>query len=214
MEIPLILKTALWAQMLPPLALLSRRNLSRPVLFIAAGAAISVIGNFVAVYVANRTGNNHFVALIFGGLMTIPYLLGLAEWQVTFFERLTLRLFIVPFVLTYVALTVFAEGTTTFSRFTGPLSVLVILGASAWTLLRRAFQTSTPITRTDWFWVAGGLALYGATTALAQPIGAILLADDRLDLFDLVWQFRAVCVDLSFLSIVAGFLIHPDATHA
>lgn len=211
MEIPFILKTAAWVQVLPALALLSRRNISPPVLFIASGAMLSFLGNYLGIVVANRTGNNHAVAGVFGALMTVPILWGLAEWQVTYVERLTVRLFVLPFLATYAVLMLYAEDTTSFSRFTAPLYALTILGAALWTLLRRSFHSTTPIFRTDWFWIAGGLALYGATTAVAQPIGAILMADQRIDLLTQVWKLRAVCVDLAFLAIVAGMLCRPEA---
>ena len=213
-EIPLIMRTAGWVQVFPAIALLAKRNRSRPVLWIAGGALISFLGNYLGVLVANRTGNNHAVTGIFGALMTVPILWGLAEWQVTFVERLTARLFILPFLGTYAVLMLFVEDTTTFSSFTGPLYALTILGAATWTLLRRAFYSSTPISHTDWFWVAGGLALYGATTAVAQPIGAVLMADHRIDLLTRVWELRAGFVDLSFFAVVAGILTPPDPLHA
>ena len=213
-EIPLIMRTAGWVQILPALALLSRRNLSRPVLWIVGGASVSFVGNYLAVMVGARTGNSIGVGYTVGALMTVPFLWGFAEWQVTYVERLTLRLFIVPFLVTYVALMLFVEDTTTFSKFTGPLYALTILGAALWTLLRRAFHSTTPILHTDWFWIAGGLALYGATTAVAQPIGAILMADQRIDLLTQVWKLRAVCVDLAFIAIVAGMLCRPEAAEA
>ena len=214
MQIPFIMKTAAWVQMLPAVALLARRNLSHPVLWIAGGATISVIGNYLSLYIAYRSGNNHWISYVFGALMTVAYLVALAEWQVTYVERLTLRLFIVPFLVTYAALMLFVEDTTTFSKFTGPLHALTILGAALWTLLRRAFHSTTPILRTDWFWIAGGLALYGATTAVAQPVAAILMADQRIDLVTLVWQFRAVCIDIAFIAIVAGMLCRPETAAA
>lgn len=211
MQIPFLLKTAAWVQVLPPLALLLRRNLSRPVLWVAAGATVSVVGNAAGIYVAHRSGNNHWLGYIDGAVMFSLYLVALAEWQVTYVERLTLRLSILPFLIVYVLLVYFVEDITTFSRYGYPMYSIALLGAAVWTLLRRAFQPSTlPIQRSDWFWVVGGLALYGATTAVSQPVSAILLAQHRVDLLVRVYEFRAVCIDIAFLAIVAGFLLPPS----
>ncbi|MEO6067001.1 MAG: hypothetical protein ABIQ41_03330, partial [Gemmatimonadales bacterium] len=166
MKIPWIISTAAWVQALPAVAVIVRRNLSRPVLWIAAGALVTVVGDLISLVVARETGNNHWVTYTVTPLTGGAYLLGLAEWQPSYLERLTLRLSVLPFAAAYLALVFFVEDMTTFSEFSGPFFALVILGAALWTLLRRAFQPSiNSITRADWFWVAFGLALYGATTA-------------------------------------------------
>lgn len=208
MQIPLIAVTAVWVQALPAVAVIARRNLSRPVLWIAGGAFITVMGDLISLVVARETGNNHWVIYTVIPIAGCAYLLGLAEWQPSYIERLTVRLSVLPFAAAYFALVFLVEDLTTFSKYSAPFYSLAILGASLWTLLRRAFQPMIiPLTRADWFWVAFGLALYGATTAASSPIGGILLAGHRLDLFELVWKLRAVCIDIAFLSVFAGMLL-------
>jgi hypothetical protein len=176
---------------------------------------LSVVGDFLARWVGHQTGNNHWVNILSGGLMGTLLLVGVGEWQVTYLERLTVRISVIPFLLAYAALVLWVDDITSFSQYAYPFYMLVILGASAWTLLRRAFQqTTTPILRTDWFWVLGGLVLNGATTAISTPIAAVLMTQHRMDLFIRVWEMRAVFDVLSLLIITVGMLQRPAIPQA
>lgn len=197
-------------QLLPAIALLSRRNLSRPVLWVAGAFAISLVGDLVGRYVAHRTGNNHMVVFLSGAVTYTILIIGIAEWQVSFVERLTLRIMVIPCLLIYGGLMLLVEDTETFSSYAYPFYTLVVLGASAWTLLRRAFRDTTlPPTRWDWFFVLGGIALETATTVVSTPIAAVLMARQRVDLVVAVWEFRAACSIMALLVISYGMLISP-----
>ena len=210
-EIPWIMRTPGWIQYAPPLALLFRRNLSRPVRWVAAGAAVSVVGNALGRIAAARVGNNHWVGDIDSALMFSLYLIALTEWQVEAPARLVFRAGVFVLLAIYVALVALVEDVTTFTRFGFPMYAVALMGGAIWTLLRRAFASfHRPLPRTDWFWILGGLALYGAVTAVVEPISKILLESQRLDLFVQVYSARAIGVDLAFLLILAGFLIPPD----
>lgn len=210
-SVPFLLKVEVWIQLLPVLALLSRRNLSRPVLWVAAAFLLSLMGDYLARYVGHATGNNHWVNILSGGVMGTLLLVAVGEWQVSYLERLTVRISIIPFLLAYAALVLWVDDITGFSEYAYPFYMLVILGAAAWTLLRRAFQqTATPILRTDWFWVLGGLVLNGATTAISTPIAAVLMSQRRVDLFYRVWELRAGFDVLSVLIVTLGVLQRPD----
>lgn len=209
-SIPFLLLTPVWAQMLAPLTLVSRRNLSRPVLWVAAAAVVSVAGDFLGRLVATHVGNNQWLITIDEPLMFSLYLAGLSEWQVTRVERAAFRVVIFALLIAYVILIALLEDISTFTRFGGPLYALSLLAAGSWTMARRAAVTIWPsILRTDWFWIAGGLALYGATTLISGQVGAILLADHRVDLFIKVWDVRAICADLIFVAVAAGCCIRP-----
>jgi hypothetical protein len=107
-------------------------------------------------------------------------------------------------------LVVFVEDLTTFSRYAYPFYLLVILGATAWTLLRRTYhRPGNSIIWTDWFLILGGLALSAATTTVSTPIGAVLLAEQRIDLLTQVWELRAACTIVAILLITAGTLQRP-----
>lgn len=208
--IPFLIQTPVWAQMLAPLTLASRRNLSRPVLWVAAAAVVSVAGEFLGRLAAAHYGNNEWLITIEEPAMFSLYLAGLSEWQVTRPERRAFRVGIFVLLIAYVLLTALVEDVSNFSRFGGPLYALALLAAGSWTMARRASVTIWPsIMRTDWFWIAGGLAIYGATTLISGQVGALLLAAHRLDLFVRVWDVRAVCADLVFVAVAAGCCIRP-----
>lgn len=209
-QIPFIVHTAVVAEGLPVLALLTRRNLSRPVLWVAAGATVSVVANLLGRLAAARLGNNAWLSAILDPAMFALYLAAFEEWQITYLERLTFRSALFIALVAGVGLIAFVEDVTTLSRFAIPMYSLVLMTGGVWTLLRRSFRTSyRRIWYTDWFWIAGGLSLYCATTLLTQPVGAALLSARRIDLFIQVWEFRAVWVDLAFLAVTAGCLIPP-----
>jgi hypothetical protein len=209
--IPWIVRTPVWTQLGPPAALLTRRNLSRPVLWVAAGSAASAVGDFLGRIAAHRVGNNHWVSVIDTPVMFVLYLIALTEWQVAAREKRAFRIGIFVLLVIYVLLIAFVEDVTTFTRFGAMLCSLTLMGGAIWTLLRRAFASfHRPLPSTDWFWVIGGLALYGAVTSVAEPISKILLETGRLDLFTRVYSARAVGIDLSFLLMVIGCLLPPD----
>lgn len=208
--IPFLVQTAAYVQVAPPLALLWRRNVSEPVLWVVAAAVLSTLANIGARIAAVTMGNNLWLGYIDGALMYTAFLVALTYWQVSYVERLTLRVSIILFLLLYVALVTWVEDVTTFSLYSIPMYSMALLGASAWTLLRRALRPlAVPLHRTDWFWILGGLTIYGAVVGLAQPVSAVLLAGDRIDLLVLVYKVRAVFVDLAFVAITAGVLLPP-----
>lgn len=210
MTIPLLVRTAGWAQVMPLVALLTGRNRSRPVLWVAAGAAVSGLGNLLGRVAAAELANNHWVAYLDAPLMFSLYLVALSEWQRTRRAGRILRAVVFTVLAVYAAVVVLAEDLTTFPRFSAPLYSVGLLAAALWTLLHRAFTDEPrPLTATDWFWVIGGLAIYGATTAIAEPVGKLLLDGGRLDLFNLVYSLRAVCIDVAFITITVGFLLPP-----
>ncbi|HET7042941.1 MAG TPA: hypothetical protein VFI13_13060 [Gemmatimonadales bacterium] len=196
------------AQPLPALALMARRNRSRPALLIALTFLLSFVGDMVGHYIGRRTGNSLWMSTV-SDLITGPLLLwAIADWQVTYFERLMVRSSVVPFLLIYGALTIFVEDLSTLPKYSAPFLNLLILGASAWTLLRRALrENDRPLLRTDWFLILGGLALIVATSAVTTPIGAALLAQQRYDLMARVWELRALFGVVGMLLVMVGILV-------
>lgn len=208
--VPAIVYAAVWAQFLPAAALLARRNDSRPVLLVASTFLIAIAGDYVGHIIGHRSGNSLWVSAL-TDLVAAPLLLfALADWQVTRTERLTVQIAVFPFVLIYCALLIWVEDVGNFPKYAYPFVALVALGASAWTLARRTLRyLDTPAFRTDWFFVLGGVALQSATSAASAPIGAILLARRRIDLFTLVWELRSWCILASILLVTYGILLPP-----
>ena len=210
-----ILIVEVWAQALPALALLTRRNLSRPVVIVALVFLFSLATDWAGRYVAHRTGNNLWVGVLAAGFIMVGLMVALAEWQVSEVERLTVRIAIIPCVLVFGGLVLFVEDIAHLSRFAYPFYLFVVLALASWTLLRRAdLHPGTPILGTDWFLILSGLALSSATTIAATPIGAVLMARQRVDLFTQVWELRAVITTVAILLITAGTLRRPGEAEA
>ncbi|HTK56036.1 MAG TPA: hypothetical protein VL295_04385 [Gemmatimonadales bacterium] len=209
--IPPIVYGAVWAQLLPALALLARRNRSRAVVLIASAVLLGFATDWIGRYVGHRSGNSLWFSNASGVPITVMILMGLADWQVTQVERLAFRLAVVPYGLVFAALFFWAEDMGNFSRYSYPFSTLVVLGAAIWTLLRRALlPAGIPLLRADWFLVALGLALNAATTTLASPVAAVLLANHRVDLIVQVWSVRAIFVIIALCCIAAGAFRPPS----
>jgi len=208
---PVILYGGVWAQALPALALLARRNLSRPVVIIALVFLGSLTIDMVGRYVAHQYGNNLWLTVVAGGMILVGLMVALADWQVTEVERLTVRIAVIPCVIVYSGLVVFVEDFEHISQYAYPFYLLVVLAVASWTLLRHSYQRpGPPILKTDWFLILGGLALSSATTIVSTPIGAVLAAHQRYDLFVHVWELRAACSTVALLLITAGTLRPPS----
>lgn len=198
-------------QPLPAVALLGRRNRSVAAMLIAASFLVNFAGDAAAQMVGRQTGNSLWVGSV-SDMVACPLLLwGVSEWQITYFERMMVRISIVPFLLIYVGVTIFVEDFKVLPSYSAPFLNLMTLGAATWTLLRRAMQdTDYPLLKADWFFVLGGLALVAATSAVASPIGAILQGQQRYDLMAQVWELRSAFGVVGMLAVTLGILL-PEA---
>lgn len=182
------------------------------VVLVAGALLVACLGDLVAHFIGRQTGNSIWVGSVSDMVVGPLMLFGIAEWQVTYLERLMVRISIVPFLLIYGALTVFIEDPSILPSYSTPFLNLVTLGASTWTLLRLAMQgTDQSLLGTDWFFVLGGLALVAATSAVASPIGAILLKQHRYDLMARVWELRAAFGLIGMVAVTLGGLIPEKA---
>jgi hypothetical protein len=192
------------SQALPPIAAWMRRSRSPAHQAIVAGCAVSIAGDAIQLLLAKAGLNNFWVSYSITPLVGAAFLYGLAAWQLTYLERLTLRLAIPIYVVAHFTLALLTEDLTHFSRFAAPLHSLMILIAALWTLVRRSFAPSEqPHLQSDWFWVAGGLAIYGAASAAYGPVASILMRD-RIDLVVAAVNVRAAFHVLSFMAIAWG----------
>lgn len=198
------------SQALPPIAAWMRRSRSPAHQAIVLGCAVSIAGDAIQLLLAKGGINNFWVSYTFTPLAGAAFLFGLAAWQVTYLERLTLRLAIPIYVVAHFSLVLLTEDVRHFSRFVAPLHSLIVLIAALWTLMRRSFaQSEQPHLESDWFWVAGGLAIYGAASAAFGPVASILMRD-RIDLVVAAINVRSALYVLSFTAIAWGIQCrHP-----
>lgn len=200
-----------WASQLgPAVAYLATRHRTPAAGAIMLGATASALANVVSKVLAVLFHNNMIVSYISSPVTALCFLYALHEWQLTARERRVFRVGMWVFLPVWVLLVAFVEDVRNFTVVTGPLYSLTLLAAAAWTLVRRANATEmTSLVHADWFWVSLGIAIHGAATAASEPIGGILLARQRLDLFYIAWQIRAVFSTLSYLLMSWGIYRGP-----
>ena len=206
----ILIIAAVYAQALPILGYAIARRRSAAAAFVALGGLITVLAYLVGRPIGQLTGNNIIVGYVSIPFIAGAYLLALAEYQVTYLERVMFRICLTLFVGVYLVLVAFFEDITHFGQYSHTLYSFVLLVAALWTLGRKALtQEDALAIDTDWFWVAFGLAIYGAATAASAAIGNILMARDRVDLFIKAWDVRAALVILAFLAISWGAFRGP-----
>ena len=203
MKIPLIVHLGAGAQALPVVAYFASRGRTRSAAAIALGCVVSIGADLISLVMRTRAGTNHIVTYLSAPLFAVLLLAGLREWQLTTRERKVFLGVIFAFLLAALVLIGFIEDLGNFNFSIGPIYSLLLLVGGLWTLIRRAGAVEvSPLLANDWFWVALGLAMYGASTALASPIGGYLMNQGRPDLVNFAWEVRAGCV-LASLSLVS-----------
>ena len=209
-SIPLILHLATASQAGPIGAFVWSRQRTRAARMVAIGAFISLLANGVGRLLAATLGNNQIVSYLSTPVTAACFFWALADWQVTAQERRVVRFATPGFLAIWTLLVLLFEDVRNFDVISYPLYSLTLTAISLWTLLRRSQAVEiVPYTRTDWFWISVGLATLGVSTLLTTPIGGVLLARERYDLFDLVWQTRSWLVALSYCLMTWGIYRGP-----
>lgn len=195
-----------WSQALPPLAAALVKSALPAHRWIAAGCLVSVLGDAVSLPLALRGVNNMWIAYLSTPLMGAAFLLGMASWQQREVERLAVRLAIPAYWVAWTGLVLLTEDVKGFSRFAIPLHSLIILAVAIWTLMRRGLDpTQGTLLRTDWFWIVGGVALYGAATVTFEPVAAGLMTS-RQDLVIAALNLKSALYLIAFLAMTWGML--------
>lgn len=206
MKAPFLVHLALYTQAIPVLAFAAARRRTLAGTCLVLGCVVGLIGDNVAKLVLiDLFRNNHVESYISMPTIMACFLVGLRQWQLTPRERRGVQVMMFAALVACVLLVAFVEDVRNFTSGVGPLTSLAVLAVALWTMLRRASALEdTPMLATEWFWAVSGVALLSATTALTSPIGGLLLAMDRLDLFDLTWQVRGLLVSVSYALIGWG----------
>lgn len=213
MKLRLVIAFAIWSQALPAVAYAGSRFRTKPGAALVLGSLVSVLANVVGFILAALLHNNQIVSYISSPLTAALWFAALAEWQLTPRERIWLRRLIIAFLIIWIALVTWVEDVSGFDVVTAPFYSFSIMSAAVWTLLRRATaELHAPFYTADWFWVCVALAINGAVTGLAAPIGGYLYAKGEIDTFRLVWDLRAGFVTLSMVLLSWGVFVGPGVS--
>lgn len=208
MQAPSLLNAPFWAMLGPLLALASRRNRTIPVLWVAGGATCFLLAELV-----ERMIGEHWLLVLETPAIFTAYLAAVAAWQVTTVERATIRIATIALAVVYAGLVIFIPAGTPFGHLGSPIYAAGLFVGALWTLARRGATLASVRSafRTDWAWILVGLACYGAIRLVSQPLGIALVTAQRPDLYQVVWQVRAVLIAVAFVGITIGCLQRPVA---
>ena len=201
-----LMHAAAWSQLLPVGAAVHRR-FERPAFkWLATGFLVSVAGDALQLWLGRRGLNNLWVSYLSTPVMGASFLWAMSYFHTGLVGRLALRIAVPVYVMVWYALAILVEDTAGFSRFVYPLHSLLILAAGLWILTSRGVAPARqPILRSDWFWIVGGLSLYGAGTAIMEPVLVELMKED-VGLVVAAYQVRSASDILAFVAISWGML--------
>ena len=206
MRLPLILNIAWVSTLLPVLAGLRggwRTSASRTAIWV--WALLLVLANSVALLLALRGVNNHWLGYVSTPLNGVAVIVALMGWQGREAGRLVLRILLPLYLLAWTVIVFAVEDTRTFSLVAGPFSAFVLLTAVSATFVTRSMHAVDPLTRQDWFWISIGLLIfYGIETG--YPPVALLLGRSRPDLLVAAIQARAAVIIAAMLTVSWGLL--------
>ena len=200
------------SQYLPLIAaLVGRRHLTRPRFFVLLWVAIYVVMDAIAVVLASQGINNHFLSTIFTPFQGAAILWALSLWQTRQLARLTIRLLIPFFIIAWAVFSLTIENVRNFSLAAEPVYSMLALGAALFTLVSRGADATESLTRQDWFWICGGLALHFGALAVVLPLAAGLV-NVNVEVVVRAYTVRAVVNIFAFICITMGFLCPKPAT--
>lgn len=192
---------------LPVLAALARHRQIQGARLIIVGWCLLLFGvDMLGWYIGRGLGlNNHFLSYIATPLQGATVLWALSLWQVKPVARLTLRLAIPPFLVSWIILTLLLEDTRNFSAVAEPVYSLLALGAALFTVLSRSSDEVSSLLEQDWFWICTGLALYFGALAVLTPLAAGFV-NTNLELVSRAYVVRSIVTILAFVCISIGML--------
>jgi hypothetical protein len=206
MPIPLILHLAWASTALPVLAGLWggwRSSASRTAIWI--WALLLVLVNALALLLASRGVNNHWLGYLFTPLNGIAVIAALMGWQSGEVGRLVLRILLPLYLIAWTVIVFVVEDIRTFSLVAGPFSAFVLLSVVAATFVIRSMHSVDTLTGQDWFWIGIGLMMYYGIETGFPPV-ALLLGRSRPDLLVAAIQARAAVIIAAMLTVSWGLL--------
>ncbi len=209
-RVPLLLYLGAASIAVPPLAvLLLRRRPSGAAAWILAWSALLTAEEAAAAWLASRGINNHwldYTAMPADGALM---LWALSLWQTKRAPRRAMRIAIPIYLVAWALFVAAFENTRTFSTAAEPLASVLGLAAAAYTLVARSLEEAEGLTRQDWFWTCGGLALYYGSASMLGPLATLL--GGNLSMLGRAYELKSVVDVVAFLAIARGITCRTQA---
>lgn len=209
-RVPWLLYLGALSIAIPPLAvLLLRRRPSGAAAWILAWTVLLVAQDALAALLAARGLNNHWLNYVAMPTSCAFVLWALSLWQTRREPRLAMRIAIPIYLAVWTLFVAAFENTRTFSTAADPLANVLGLAAAAYTLVARSLEEAEGLTRQDWFWTCGGLALYFGSASTLGPLATLL--GGNLALLVRAYELKSVVEVVAFLAIARGITCRTQA---
>lgn len=203
---PWLAYTAVFAQLVPPMAALVRRVFDRARMGIVAWCFTLFLTDAISWWQGHILHQNNLWLEYVGTALSGAVLLWtLSAWQVHSVPQLALRVLTPLYLLAHLTLVLTIEDLDNFSLVTETLNGLLLLSLVLYTLIVRSLDEREHLTRFDWFWVCSGLALYFGCDMAVDPLSRLLLAGGT-DLLVTLILTRSVVDMIAMLAIARGLL--------
>lgn len=207
MKIPWTVYAGGVAQALPLIAGAMRRGrLTRPQRWTVGWAGLLLAFDAITLWMALSNRNNHPINYALTPLAIGFALWILSLWQLSARSTGVIRSLIPLLVIVWVAMVATIESTGTFSLLAEPFAGLLLLGAAIWTILTRVVREEGRLGLQEWSWIAGGMALYAATSVALPPV-SYLLVDLNPGLVIRAYEGKSLIDVVAFALIARGVLI-------
>lgn len=201
-----VMSVAVLCQALPGLAALrARRSLDGARIGVLAWSGVLLLSNVVDKWLAIQHRNNHFVSYLAEPIFCTIVLWVLSRWQVTPTARRVILRLIPLYLVAMLVLTLTVELTDTFSLVTESVTSLLILALSLYTLLTCSLAERGRLTRFDWFWICGGMALFYGSDAALEPFSRAMMAS-HIDLVIAAIELTSAVEIFALMAIARGML--------
>jgi len=209
---PLILYAGFAAQAAPlATAYVQRAEMTPARFWVFIWLVLWAIMNAAGYVVARLHYNNHFLSYIFTPFQGAAILWALSLYQVRPVARVAIRITIPIFVIAWALALLFIENSRNFSTIAEPVYSILALGTALYTLVTRSSDATEPVTRQDWFWICGGLALYFAALTVLLPLAAATVYS-RPDITTRAYVVDTIVNILACLCLANGFLCSARST--
>ncbi len=188
-----------------------RHQLSVPLRWVVVYLIVTLAEELFMLYWSRHGRHNLWIINLYTPIEAFMLAMMYAGWQLRERWRFMIYLSLAGFVAFWVLMMFTIEGFDTFPKFSKPVEALLVITASAWTLVQRSRHAASPLTFHPWFWVSVGTLLYFAYLLLLNPVGMMLL-NPRPDLFRLAYGINGVLTTIMYLFwLRAIFLVRTPA---
>lgn len=174
---------------------------------------VSLLAGLLGTILAHREINNHFVSHLFTPVQFSMFVYILSHWQPQALVRKIFIAAIFAFIIFWALGLFMLEDLRSFSTITRPVAAVLLVLASAVTLVQTVRTGNLPLSRTPAFWISSGILIYFAGMSVLLSMSNMLLTAS-IQTLRLIWTPIQGTLHLTLNILFAiGFLcLRPKST--